>query len=277
MGTVAGNCPLPGLRTSIRVHFPGVELVARQSWRRRTYLALNPQGRAGIVAQLLILLILLSTAVAIVETEDALRSAWLSVFVGLEILFATVFALEYLLRIWSAADGPRSRLRYALMPSSLIDLAVVLASLLPFVGTDVRILRLLRVVRMLRIARLGRFSRAFGTLERAIRSRASHLLVALSIAIVLLIFSATLIYWVEGEAQPEAFGSIPRALWWAAVTMTTVGYGDVVPLSVVGKLVAAVTSMGGIVTIAIPTGILAASFSDELAREEEEREAKRAD
>ena len=85
---------------------------------------------------------------------------------GLEILFAAVFSVEYVFRIWSAAEGPRSRLRYALMPSSLIDLVVVLASLLPFIGTDVRILRLLRVVRMLRIAKLGRFSRAFGTLER---------------------------------------------------------------------------------------------------------------
>lgn len=252
-------------------------MAARQSWRRRTYLALNPQGRPGIVTQLLILVILLSTIVAIVETEEDLRTAWLALFFGLEILFATVFAVEYVLRIWSAAEDPRSRLRYALMPSSLIDLIVVLASVLPFVGTDVRILRLLRVVRMLRIAKLGRFSRAFGTLERAIRSRASHLIVAFSIAIVLLIFSATLIYWAEGEAQPQAFGSIPRALWWAAVTMTTVGYGDVVPLSVFGKLIAAITSMGGIVVIAIPTGILAASFSDELAREEEARESKRAD
>lgn len=240
----------------------------RPGWRRRTYLALNPQGRPGPISLLLIVLILLSTVVAIVETEDSWRAAWLPAFIGLEILFTAVFAVEYVFRIWSAAEGPRSRLRYALMPSSIIDLVVVLASALPFLGADVRILRLLRVVRMLRIAKLGRFSRAFGTLERAVRSRASHLIVAFSIAILLLIFSATLIYWAEGEAQPEQFGSIPRSLWWAAVTMTTVGYGDVVPLSALGKLIAGLTSMGGIAVIAIPTGILAASFSDELAREE---------
>ena len=98
------------------------------------------------------------------------------------------------------------------------------------------------------------------------------MLVAFSIAICLLILSATLIYWAEGEQQPEAFGSIPRSLWWACVTMTTVGYGDVVPYSAFGKLIAALTSMGGIVVIAIPTGILAASFSDELTREAEARD-----
>lgn len=251
----------------------GTEIVP--SWRLNTYRALNPAGRPGLVGIALILLILVSTVVAIVETEDSLRQAWLPLFAGLEIAFAAIFAAEYGLRIWSAAEGERSRLRYALMPSSLIDLVVVLASILPFFGTDVRILRLLRVVRILRIAKLGRFSRAFDTLERAIRSRASHLLVAFSMAVFLLIFSATMIYWAEGEAQPEAFGSIPRALWWATVTMTTVGYGDVVPLSGFGRIIAGLTSMGGIVAIAIPTGILAASFSSELAREEDAREVER--
>lgn len=242
----------------------------RGTLRRRTYLALNPEGKPGLVARLLILLILVSAAVAILETEDSLRAAWLPAFIGAEIAFTAIFATEYVVRIWSAAEGPQSRLRYALTPSSLLDLFVVAASLLPVVGSDVRVLRLLRVVRMLRLARLGRFSRASRTLERAIRARASHLAVAFSMMLFLLLISATLIYWAEGEAQPESFGSIPRSLWWASVTMTTVGYGDVVPLSGFGKLIGALTSMIGIVVIAIPTGILAASFSNELAREEEE-------
>lgn len=239
--------------------------------RRRTYLALNPEGKPGFVARALILLILLSAAVAIAETEDGLRAAWRPAFIAAEIAFTVIFTVEYAARIWSAAEGPKSRLRYALTPSSLLDLFVVAASFLPFIGSDVRVLRLLRVLRMLRLAKLGRFSRASRTLERAIRARASHLVVAFSIALFLLLLSATLMYWAEGEAQPEAFGSIPRSSWWAAVTMTTVGYGDVVPLSPFGKLVGGLTSLIGIVVIAIPTGILAASFSDELAREEEER------
>jgi voltage-gated potassium channel len=244
-------------------------------WRRTFYLALNPQGRPTLVSRALIAVILASTVVAILETEDTLQGQWPPAFAALEIFFTAVFAAEYLLRIWSAAEGPRSRLAYALMPSSLIDLAVVVGALLPFVGSGVMVLRLVRVARMLRLAKIGRFSRAFATLDRAARARASHLLVTLSLAIVFLIFSATLMYWVEGGDRPEAFGSIPRALWWATMTMTTVGYGDVYPLSVAGKLIAAVTSLGGIVLIAIPTGIFAAAFSDELIREAALAEAQK--
>ncbi len=237
--------------------------------RRRFYMALNPEGRPTGVALALMALIVASTLVAIAETEDMVRAGHEQAFMAAELFFTIVFTVEYLLRIWSAPEGPRSRLRYALMPSSLIDLVVVVASLLPFISSNIMALRVLRVLRMLRLAKLGRFSRALGTLHRAIRSRASHLLATFAMAIVFLLISATLMYWIEADMQPDRFGSIPRALWWAAVTMTTVGYGDVVPMSVMGKLIAVVTSMGGIVLIAIPTGILAASFSDELTREEE--------
>lgn len=235
--------------------------------RMRVYRALNPRGRLTRIALLLIALILLSTFVAIAETEEMVRSGHERAFMAAELFFTIVFTAEYLLRIWSAPEGPRSRLRYALMPSSLVDLVVVVASLLPFVASNVMALRVLRVLRMLRLAKLGRFSRALDTLHRAIRSRASHLHATFAMSLVFLLISATLMYWIEGDTQADRFGSIPRSLWWAAVTMTTVGYGDVVPMTVLGKLIAIVTSMGGIVLIAIPTGILAASFSDELARE----------
>ena len=240
-----------------------------KSLRRRVYLALNPDGRPTGISLALVVIILVSTIVAIVETERTFRIGREYVFVLLEVFFATVFTVEYVLRIWSAPEGPRSRLRYALMPSSIIDLVVVVASLIPFVANNIMALRILRVLRMLRLAKLGRFSRALGTLHRAIKSRSSHLLATLAMAAVFLLMSATLIYWVEGGVQPDRFGSIPRALWWASVTMTTVGYGDVVPLSALGRIIAVITSMGGIVLIAIPTGILAASFSHELEREEE--------
>lgn len=245
----------------------------QDSFRRRTYLALNPQGRPGLVARLLILLILISTLVAILETEEALLARWGALFMALEAVFTLLFTVEYALRIWSAAEGDRSRLAYALTPSSLIDLVVVLASLAPFIGANVMMLRLLRVARMLRLAKLGRFSRALETLHRALKSRASHLFATFSMALVFLLISASLMYWAEGMAQPDRFGSIPRAMWWAAVTMTTVGYGDVVPSSALGKVIAGLTSMGGIILIAIPTGILAATFSDELTREAAAAEA----
>lgn len=245
-----------------------------KSFRRHVYLALNPQGEMTFVSRLLIVIILLSVIAAVAETEEPFRARWAQRFLILEAAFTAIFTAEYVLRIWSAPEGERSRLRYALMPSSLVDLVVVVASLLPMVGTDVMVLRTLRALRMLRLAKLGRFSDALGTLHRALKSRASHLLATLSMAIFFLIVSATCMYWAEGLDQPDRFGSIPRAMWWAAVTMTTVGYGDVVPLSALGKVIAGLTSMGGIILIAIPTGILAASFIDELAREEREQAAR---
>jgi len=236
-------------------------------FRQRTYLALNPRGSPSLVARLLILAILLSTALAILETEDSLRIAWYGGFAAFELAFTALFTVEYAFRIWSAPEGGTSRLRYALTPSSIIDLVVVVASLLPMVTTNVMMLRLLRVLRILRLAKMGRFSRAMASLHRALRARASHLGATLAMAVVFLLISSSLMYWSEGEAQPDRFGSIPRSMWWATVTMTTVGYGDVVPMTLLGKIVAGLTSMGGIVLIAIPTGILAATFSDELVRE----------
>lgn len=241
----------------------------KPGWRRKVYLALNPERRPTRAARLLIAVILASTVVAILETEQSLAGRWEREFWALELGFTAIFVVEYALRLWSAPEGPRTRLAYALMPSSLIDLAVIAFSLVPFIGADIMVLRLVRVARMLRLAKVGRFSRAFATLDRALRARAAHFFVALALALVFLIFSATAMYWAEGEAQPKLFGSIPRALWWATMTMTTVGYGDAIPFTLAGRIVAAVTSLAGIILIAIPTGIFAAAFSDELMREAE--------
>ena len=236
--------------------------------RRRTYLALNPKDGLTVTSRLLIVLILAATALTVLETEPAISAGHEAAFAIASAVVAVLFAAEYVLRIWSAPECGRSRLHYALSPWSIIDLIVVIASLMPAIGADLLFLRMLRALRMVSLAKLGRYSSAFDTLGRAIRSRASHLLVSFSIAGVFLIISATFMFWIEGDGQPEQFGSIPRALWWSVATMTTVGYGDVVPQTNWGRLIAGIVSLGGIVLIAIPTGIMAAAFSDELKGEE---------
>ena len=228
-------------------------------------------------ARLLIAAILVATALAIAETEPMLTAGREHWYRAAELGFALLFSVEYGLRLWCAPESGQTRLRWMRSPTAIIDLVAILGSLLPFVGANTMLLRMLRVVRMVRIAKLGRFSRAFSITERAIRSRGSHLAVAFMLFLFFLIGAATLIYLIEGEHQPDKFGSIPRSLWWTAVTMTTVGYGDVVPTSALGKAVAALISIGGIVLIAIPTGIMAASFSDEFAEEEKARAARAAE
>lgn len=185
------------------------------------------------------------------------------------LVLTIIFIAEYALRLWSAPECGRSRLYYATSAWSLIDLAVIVASLLPMLGFDLLFLRMLRALRMISLAKLGRYSSAMNTLGRAVRSRASHLLVSFSIALIFLVLAGTVMFWIEAEGQPDQFGSIPRALWWSVATMTTVGYGDVVPHTAIGRMLAGFVSLAGIILIAIPTGIMAAAFSDELAKEHE--------
>ena len=234
----------------------------------RVHLQLSPEGRMTPTARVLIAAILIATLLAIIETEPMIsqgRELW---FHGAELVFALFFSVEYGLRLWCAPETGMSRLRWMRTPTAIIDLLAILGSLAPFVGQNTMLLRLLRVIRLVRIAKLGRFSRAFGIMERAVRARASHFAVTFMFFAFFLVAASALIYLIEGAHQPDKFGSIPRSLWWTAVTMTTVGYGDVVPVTAIGKAVAALVSIGGIVLIAIPTGIIAASFSDEFAAEE---------
>lgn len=234
--------------------------------RTKLYQALNPVGGLSRLSLAIVTLIFVSTAVAIAETEDTLSGPYDFEFRVLELIFGLLFAAEYMARIWCAPEGGESRMRYALRPATILDLIVVIATLLPFVAPTVMVLRLVRVLRMLRLAKVGRYSKAFETMTRAILSRASHLWVTLFMSGFFLVFSATLMFWIEGDGQPEAFGSIPRAMWWAAVTMTTVGYGDIVPQTAIGKLFGGLISISGIALIAIPTGILASAFSDEISK-----------
>lgn len=240
------------------------------SARARLYAALNPIDQPSRLSALILVLIFVSTATAIAETEVTISEAYGLQFRTLEMIFGVLFAIEYVARIWCAPESGDSRLRYASRPATILDLIVVVGTLLPFIAPSIMVLRLVRVLRILRIAKVGRYSRAFQMMARAIHSRASHLWVTLFISGFFLVFSATLMFWIEGETQAEAFGSIPRAMWWAAVTMTTVGYGDIVPQTAIGKLFGGLISIIGIALIAIPTGILASAFSDELSNTQSE-------
>ncbi|MCG6659926.1 potassium channel family protein [Halomonas campisalis] len=180
----------------------------------------------------------------------------------------TLFILEYLLRLYAVGEDPRyrgigGRIRYVFSIWALIDLIAILPFFLGFLThSNAFLLRLLRILRILRLSRLGRFSRAWSALAEALKMRIHELLLSVGVAGLLLLFSSACLYVVEAADQPEAFGSVPRALWWSIATQTTVGYGDVTPITALGKIFAGLTAVAGIGIIAMPTGILAAAFSD---------------
>jgi voltage-gated potassium channel len=227
---------------------------------------------------LLSLVILLTVVASILETEPTISAGREQFFRAGELIVGGLFAVEYAVRIWTCVENERfrdrrwRRISYALSLPALMDLAAILPAILAVAGGSTLVLRLARVVRIFRLAKLGRVSRACRRLSEAVRERRTELCLAAGLAIVAIVFAATLLYWAEGDVQPDKFGSIPRALWWSVVTVTTVGYGDATPVTPLGKFFSSIISISGVMLIALPTGILAASFSDVLQRH---REAER--
>ncbi|MCW5748803.1 MAG: ion transporter [Alphaproteobacteria bacterium] len=225
------------------------------------------------------LLITIASVIAILETESTVRALTPAFFDGAEMVLGTIFTVEYVVRVYAAGGDPRyhglvGRLRYIVSPLAIIDLLAIAPMLLTVVSTDTLLLRVCRLMRILRVAKLGRYSTATAHLLEAIRVRRYELTLSGALAAFTLIASASLMYIAEADAQPQAFGSIPRALWWSIATLTTVGYGDVYPMTVFGRILAGVTAIAAIGLIAMPTGILASAFSDVFQRERAAREQR---
>ena len=223
----------------------------------------------------MVVVILAAVAVTILSTEAAFRTSNRQLLILVELGFGVIFAIEYGARVWAIAEeqGECSamvrRLRFMVSPMAILDLVVELATLSPFFVSDAAIIRLVRLFRLAALAKFGRFSLALQELGRAVSERRFELGVTMALAGVLLLFSATALYWAEHEVQPEAFGSIPRALWWSVITLTTVGYGDVSPITALGKFLASLVAISGIGLVAMPTAIMAGAFSDAMQRRRE--------
>ena len=175
---------------------------------------------------------------------------------------AGAFGIEYALRIWSAnaAGSTTTRRRYIFSFGGIIDLLAFLPALLIPAADGSVILRLLRMLRLIQIMKIKPLAIGIKRTIEALHKSWNELVASLLISFLLIILGAVMIYFVEGPAQPEAFGSIPRALWWSLMTLTTVGYGDVYPITVGGKLIAAFIAVIGICAVALPAGIFAAAF-----------------
>ncbi len=213
----------------------------------------------------------------ILESVPSIHLAYKPLFYAFELTSVVIFTIEYLLRVWSSVEDPgqtqkshiTARIKFMGSSMALIDLAAIapfyLQILLP--GMD---LRFLRVLRMLRILKITRYSSAMNVLLRVLHKERQAFIAVFTILLMVLIMVSCGIYLVEGRAQPEAFGSIPDSMWWALATLTTVGFGDVTPITPLGKFLGALVMIIGIGIIALPAGILASSFSEILRRRQQE-------
>lgn len=224
----------------------------------------------------LVLLIALNVLAVTLESIDELAARYGTWFTMFEWLSVAVFTIEYVARIWLAPRHPsgrfrgalRGRILFALTPMAIIDLAAIApAYLVSFTSID---LRCLRVLRLVRIFKLTRYSAAMTILLGVLRDELPSFGAALFVLFMILMLAASGMYLVEHEAQPEAFGSIPSAMWWAVATLTTVGYGDVTPITAAGKLFGSLITIVGIGMVALPAGILSSAFSDHLRRRREQ-------
>lgn len=254
---------------------PGTDSDTR-SLRRRVFDVIEPAPDSSLATRsfefFIVALILLNVAAFVVETVPSILAAWGPWLHAFELISVGVFTAEYMARLWTAPEFPflsrrpelGARLKYASSPSMVIDaLAILPFYMSMLVSIDLRVLRVLRLFRLLK---LGRYSPALSTLIRVIANEQRALLGAALLLMMAVLFSATMMYYVEGTVQPDKFGTIPHAAWWAITTLTTVGYGDVTPVTYSGRVIAGLTMITGLCILALPVAIIASGFSQELAK-----------
>lgn len=246
----------------------------QSSWKASTYTIIEGRCKDNDLGRLfrrcIVGLILLNGIAVILESNPAINSNYSESLQAFELFSVAIFSVEYLVRVWVAVEDEslaalpawRARLAYILSPMALIDLLAIapfyLALLIPI---D---LRYLRFFRLLRLLKLSHYFDGLEIFSVVLRREAGSIAAALLTMLILIIISACLMFSVENSAQPGHFESITDAIWWAVVTLTTVGYGDVTPITFGGKLLAIGIMLLGIGTMALPAGILAARFSEEL-------------
>ena len=228
----------------------------------------------------LLILISLNVFAVILETVETIYIKYQKVFTFFELFSVTIFIIEYLLRLWSCVENKDSkvgklkkRIRYTFSFSAIIDIMAIIPSLIALIypSIDLRFIRALRIIRLLKFSR---YSSSINSLLLVLWDQRKSFGAAYFILFIALIISSSGMYLVEKDIQPDKFGSIPHAMWWAIVTLTSVGYGDVYPVTSIGKIFGSIIIILGILTVALPSGILAAAFTDFTRRNQKKYEEK---
>lgn len=232
----------------------------------------------------IITLIVANVTALIIETVDDIYIPYKYYFRLFDTISLYIFTVEYILRLWVINNNPKykhpilGRLKYIFSFSALIDLGAILPFYLPKeVMLDGRVLRIVRILRIFRVFKFNRYSSSAELIGNVFKERKVDLLFSFGVAMMLLLMVSSLMYFVEHEAQPDQFSSIPATLWWGIATLTTVGYGDVYPITALGKLLGGIMAVLGIGVFALPAGILANGFGEEIRKRAEKLQKKEQD
>ncbi len=246
--------------------------------KRRVYEILTdpPEtDRFGRAFQTFILaLIAVNVLATILETVRSLGEPYAHFFHRFELFSVVVFSVEYVLRLWSCTSDPatahpvRGRLAVAGRLMQVVDLLAILPFYLQILipHLDLRFVRALRLFRIFRVFRAGNLAEAVGILTAVLRNRKHELLASFLVILIVVVLAGNVMYLLEHHAQADAFSSVPAAMWWAVITVTTIGYGDVYPITALGRLVGSMLALVGIVMLALPVGVLGSGFLEEIER-----------
>lgn len=248
-----------------------------QASKRKVHIFLHPElGDTRwdkLFNAFIIVLIILNVVAVILETVPFIHEPYKEFFRIFDLVSVIIFTTEYLLRVWSSNHDPRyrhsihGRLRYMVSTGALIDLLAILPFYLHvFIGFDLRVLRIFRLLRFLRLFRLTAYMKSARMIKKVFTSRANELKLSLVLILFFIIMASCLLYFAEHAAQPAVFSSIPATIWWAVVAATSVGYGDMIPVTVLGKTLAGILSLAGLAVFALPAGIITAGFLEEIRK-----------
>lgn len=219
---------------------------------------------------LLIGLIFLNILAIILESVHDVNVAYGDLFHELEKFSVIIFTIEYALRLWTAPENPKyqhpfkGRMKYATTTMSVIDLLSILPYYIGSLALDMRVIRIVRLFRLIRVLKIARYLKALNLIQAVVRERREQIVLSVMFIIFLLVMVSTVMYYAEHDAQPTKFSSIPATMWWGIETLTTVGYGDMIPVTPFGRVLGGMIAILGIGLFALPAGILSSGLTEHL-------------
>jgi voltage-gated potassium channel len=238
--------------------------------RKRIFLTLDPSEKGGLAERvfetILVTIIILNIFVLVIDSVDEINQKYHVQLYVFEIFSVVFFTIEYVARIYSIVEHPKyrdpikGRIKFIKSPIAIIDLLAFLPFYLTFIPMDLRLLRIFRLMALFRMFKVARYLAALNVFYKVVYDRKEQLILILLFIVFVLIIISSIMFYVEHPAQPEAFSSIPATMWWGVSTLTTVGYGDIVPITTLGKILGGLFALTGIGLFALPAGILSSGF-----------------